>query len=326
MAVARRVASSFVARASSWQSCANTPSSLHAPQRLTGASHFQPRAVRPAFVPARWHSAPSSQSKVYDFNDIQKLSSSPSTDRVLIDVREPSEVQEGRIPTAINIPIKSQPDALFLPAHEFEDRFGFSKPSADQEVVFYCKAGVRSSAAAQLAQQVGYKNVSEYRGSWMDWVKQGGSGLRKIADSLYLLVTRQSAYELTSDRACASRLDPFARRRHLCIETSQDRSSIAVVRHQMHHGDHGLLSHCNDHVFPGSSCQGSGIAAQLLGRLTGSSLDGVECWRNLSREQCVQLRLCEPCLERHLFVSIDVIMRLLMGSNAEDEDFLQTRA
>lgn len=93
---------------------------------------------------------------------------------MLVDVREPSEVQDGRIPTAINIPIKSQPDALFLPAHEFEDRFGFSKPDAEQELVFYCKAGVRSSAAAQLAQQVGYKNVSEYRGSWMDWVKQGG--------------------------------------------------------------------------------------------------------------------------------------------------------
>jgi len=41
-------------------------------------------------------------------------------------------------------------------------------------VVFYCKAGVRSSAAAQLAQQGGYQNVAEYRGSWMDWTKKGG--------------------------------------------------------------------------------------------------------------------------------------------------------
>ncbi len=91
-----------------------------------------------------------------------------------VDVREPHEYQEGYIPGAINLPIKSQPDALFLPAHEFEDRFGFSKPSHDKEVVFYCRSGVRSSAAANLAQQVGYSNVSEYRGSWLDWQKNGG--------------------------------------------------------------------------------------------------------------------------------------------------------
>lgn len=89
-------------------------------------------------------------------------------------MREPAEYEEGFIPGAINIPIKSQPDAMFLPEDEFEDRFGFSKPEMAKEVVFYCKSGVRSSAAAQLAQQHGYKNVSEYRGSWMDWRKQGG--------------------------------------------------------------------------------------------------------------------------------------------------------
>lgn len=90
------------------------------------------------------------------------------------DVREPFEYEAGYIPSAINIPIKSQPDAMMLPADEFEDRFGFSKPSVDQELVFYCKAGVRSAAAAQLAEQIGYKNVAEYRGSWMDWEQNGG--------------------------------------------------------------------------------------------------------------------------------------------------------
>jgi rhodanese-related sulfurtransferase len=67
---------------------------------------------------------------------------------------------------------------LFLPAEEFEDRFGFQKPTADTEVIFYCKSGVRSSAAAQLARQVGYKNVAEYRGSWLDWAKNGGSAAK----------------------------------------------------------------------------------------------------------------------------------------------------
>lgn len=67
---------------------------------------------------------------------------------------------------------------MFLPEEEFEDRFGFPKPQTDKEVVFYCKSGVRSSAAAQLAQQQGYNNVAEYRGSWMDWRKQGGKEAR----------------------------------------------------------------------------------------------------------------------------------------------------
>jgi rhodanese-related sulfurtransferase len=73
------------------------------------------------------------------------------------------------------MPITSAPDALFLPAPEFADRFGFAKPAHDAEVVFYCKAGVRSAAAAELARQAGYAKVGEYRGSWMDWVRNGGA-------------------------------------------------------------------------------------------------------------------------------------------------------
>ncbi|KAF2722980.1 Rhodanese-like protein [Polychaeton citri CBS 116435] len=115
-----------------------------------------------------------SASRVYDFAKMRSISDDASPDRILIDVREPAELEAGYIPGAVNIPISSQPDALFLPDEEFEDRFGFSKPAKDKEVVFYCKAGVRASAAAQLAEQQGYKNVAEYRGSMLDWNKQGG--------------------------------------------------------------------------------------------------------------------------------------------------------
>ena len=38
----------------------------------------------------------------------------------------------------------------------------------------YCKAGVRSRAAAELARQQGWVNVIEYEGSWLDWEKNGG--------------------------------------------------------------------------------------------------------------------------------------------------------
>ncbi len=120
---------------------------------------------------------------------VKAIVESPSDDTLLIDVREPAEYEAGYIPTAINIPISSQPDALFLTPEEFEDRFGFMKPPHQKMLVFYCKAGVRSSSAAALALKDGYSRVGEYRGSWLDWRKKGGvestggPGSSKGADS-----------------------------------------------------------------------------------------------------------------------------------------------
>ncbi|PWY82943.1 Rhodanese-like protein, partial [Aspergillus heteromorphus CBS 117.55] len=106
----------------------------------------------------------------------------PPTHPILIDVREPAELlSTGTIPSSVNVPLASQPDALFLTADEFETRFGFPKPGvaadeAGREIVFYCKAGVRARAAAQLAVQAGYQadRVGVYDGSWLDWAAKGG--------------------------------------------------------------------------------------------------------------------------------------------------------
>lgn len=97
---------------------------------------------------------------------------------MLIDVREPSEYDDGHIPGAINIPVKSQPEALMLTEDEFEDRFGFAKPEVDAHTVFYCRSGVRSKAAAQIAERAGYANVGDYSGSWLDWTAKGGKVAR----------------------------------------------------------------------------------------------------------------------------------------------------
>ncbi|KAH8597250.1 Rhodanese-like domain-containing protein [Bisporella sp. PMI_857] len=114
-------------------------------------------------------------SKIYTFADVQSFISFPSPDRVLIDTREPHELKStGTIPSSINIPVTTQPDAFFITEEEFEDRFGVERPTKETEVVFYCRAGVRSKAAAELARQAGWQKVSEYSGSWLDWEKNGG--------------------------------------------------------------------------------------------------------------------------------------------------------
>lgn len=95
--------------------------------------------------------------------------------RTLLDTREPSELkQTGHIPGAINVPITTAPDSFHISEDDFEDRFGYPRPAQDAEVVFYCKAGVRSRAAAGLAREAGWTRVGEYPGSWLDWSGKGG--------------------------------------------------------------------------------------------------------------------------------------------------------
>lgn len=103
---------------------------------------------------------------------MKSLSSSPPPHTYIIDVREPHEFSAGAIPNAINLPLASEPEALTLPKEEFKERYGVEKPDVENdEVVFYCKAGVRSRSAAGLAREVGYKKVGEFPGSWNEWSK-----------------------------------------------------------------------------------------------------------------------------------------------------------
>lgn len=116
------------------------------------------------------------QSRLYTFSDIQALTQSPDPKRILIDVREPGELKStGKIPGSYNLPITSAADGFFLPAEEFEERFGWEKPGKDDEVIFYCKAGVRSKAAARLAGQSDFGGkIGEFPGSWKEWESSGG--------------------------------------------------------------------------------------------------------------------------------------------------------
>ncbi|KAH6658958.1 Rhodanese-like domain-containing protein [Truncatella angustata] len=123
----------------------------------------------------RWSSESATGSKIYSFEEIQSLSKDSAKPIHIIDVREPRELSStGRIPGAINIPITTSPDSFHITPEEFEDRFGFDRPPPQDELVFYCKAGVRSRAAAGIAREAGWKNVGEFPGSWVEWSGKGG--------------------------------------------------------------------------------------------------------------------------------------------------------
>ncbi|CDK28867.1 unnamed protein product [Kuraishia capsulata CBS 1993] len=106
--------------------------------------------------------------KVVGYEEVKALSEKPG-DALIVDVREPSEYAQGHIPNAVNIPYKTSPGALGLPDDDFEMTFGFPKPTTDTELVFYCLAGVRSTAAEELAGTFGYGKRLNYVGSWEDW-------------------------------------------------------------------------------------------------------------------------------------------------------------
>ncbi|ROW14547.1 hypothetical protein VPNG_03228 [Cytospora leucostoma] len=124
---------------------------------------------------ARRYSQQSGQNKVWSFEDVQKATQDPEAKVVIVDTREPGELAStGHVPGAINIPVASSPDSFHITEEDFEDRFGYARPDKDAEVVFYCKAGVRSRALAGLARDAGWTKVGEYPGSWLDWVGKGG--------------------------------------------------------------------------------------------------------------------------------------------------------
>lgn len=115
---------------------------------------------------------PSPEADILQYDAIKEIATNPKKydNTVLIDVREPVEYQEGHIPGALNIPFKSAPGALDLSPEEFNDSFGFDKPSKDQNLIFYCLGGVRSTSAEELARCFGYLKRGNYVGSYEDWV------------------------------------------------------------------------------------------------------------------------------------------------------------
>ncbi|XP_060645873.1 rhodanese domain-containing protein CG4456 [Drosophila nasuta] len=115
----------------------------------------------------------SSTIPIVDYAAVKKLPSEPQ--KLLIDVREPDELKEtGQIPSSINIPLGIVSQELAINDQLFKSKYGRDKPKSDTEIVFHCKIGRRSLKAAEAAAALGFKNVKNYEGSWLDWAEREG--------------------------------------------------------------------------------------------------------------------------------------------------------
>lgn len=67
----------------------------------------------------------------------------------ILDVREYNEIEQGKIPNALGLPLSVLPEAIKLQPEDFERTYGFRKPKRDERVVVYCRSGKRSQSALE---------------------------------------------------------------------------------------------------------------------------------------------------------------------------------
>ncbi len=78
---------------------------------------------------------------------------------VLIDVREPFEAQIGQIPGSKLIPLGELPARM----HELDSR---------DEIVLYCRSGVRSAEALKLLREAGFTRLKNLKGGILAWADE----------------------------------------------------------------------------------------------------------------------------------------------------------
>ncbi|TMW44620.1 hypothetical protein DOY81_010297 [Sarcophaga bullata] len=110
---------------------------------------------------------------IVTYEEVKKLTKQSA--QLLIDVREPEELQEcGKIAVSINIPLGQVEHELGSAVSNciFKARYGRDKPDKNNEIIFHCRSGKRSQKAAELARTLGYNNTKNYQGSYIEWAEK----------------------------------------------------------------------------------------------------------------------------------------------------------
>jgi rhodanese-related sulfurtransferase len=79
---------------------------------------------------------------------------------VWVDVREPNEWDQGRIPGATLVPLNT----LLASPRQYLN---------GDDVVFYCAHGIRSAVACEVAAAVGVTKIYNLEGGIVNWVAKG---------------------------------------------------------------------------------------------------------------------------------------------------------
>ncbi|GAA5876761.1 hypothetical protein JCM16303_006278 [Sporobolomyces ruberrimus] len=158
------------------------PASLRSlPHSATSTFRFSlsTSAVRPfSSSLAQWRRAPLAddprwkKGEVVTYDELKPITQSPDNNILVIDVREPSEVVLGNIPSSVNLPMSTFEKSLGMDEGDFTRVHGFHKPTKSQPMIFYCRAGIRGNTAVDLAKRAGYKLARNYEGSYLDWEKR----------------------------------------------------------------------------------------------------------------------------------------------------------
>ncbi|KAM7389833.1 hypothetical protein PAMP_023787 [Pampus punctatissimus] len=94
--------------------------------------------------------------KEISYKDLKALLGK-SQNLLLVDVRTKEEVDKGRIPGSVHIPLDTVEAAFTMEPEDFKAKYGVTKPPLDApELVFQCQMGKRGAMATAKAHEQGY--------------------------------------------------------------------------------------------------------------------------------------------------------------------------
>lgn len=89
-------------------------------------------------------------------------------DKLLVDLREAAETEQGVIPGAVHAP-RGMLEFHADPTSPYHlDGF-----EPDRRVILYCASGGRSAMAVKTLQELGYRDVAHLDGGFKGWVAEG---------------------------------------------------------------------------------------------------------------------------------------------------------